>query len=272
MKQRTRVTNNVTITVLSLLCAISLVNGGEQCSVHNLSSSYKIANSCKEIYQLNSEETGNRSGYYWILSGNGITQQYCHMQALPECGEDIGWSQIANITGTDNCDGLNENEWRHLTFATQGNEVPECKQITDCPAVVTFPTHNTSYNKICGRVTAYVKKRIHNRKNIICDNSIDGISISVNSKGYIWVYAIMDGNNDDNISKVKGNHYYCDNLNNTDQILWSVERQIKMCNHSSPMMPWFYRELNHTINDDIKLQFHYNKRHFYIKQIELYIL
>jgi len=84
----------VAIALLLLYCASKLVAATEQCDTHQFSHPYYLGESCKEIYDWNTQ-THNRSGYYWLI--NPPRHAYCDMEQRVVCANIGGWTRIASV-------------------------------------------------------------------------------------------------------------------------------------------------------------------------------
>ena len=290
------------VAVVALVVSVSsiVMSKNQHCSDYDLGPSFILGHSCTEIYQQN-EEAHNRSGYYWILDGNNITQQYCHMGQLEHCGNSSPWTKIANIVITnessvEDCVKLITNFSVKPHNQSTGYTC-QIKAATNCTSI-TFPTNNRSYTEICGRVGAYTDRNMNAFKNStasIEDHYVDGISILIDSnpKKHVWTYAIGRSNTNRrgsncpgrNSSAIQppsfvGDNYYCDDDNrslNAEQPLWSSKlvctRNDTECVGDKPEQPWFHCETINTLNDDIVVKicskFTSQRKKIFISQLEL---
>ena len=261
--------------------------------------------SCEDIYN-NNPETDDKLGYYRI---NESHWTYCNMTGVAANGDFIstcagmggGWRRIVNIdiSAGDDCPG----EWRK---ATQSG-VSFCRVASDdrwtCSSA-NFSTNGISYQRVCGRARGYQKGdtiAFYGSKFVyrtIDQDYVSGLSItySSNPRQHIWTFASGRGerysiqlncpcsvNGGYSPSSFVGNNYYCESgsryfarydtylFNDT---LWDGAGCVDNCCDDTTQ-PWFYRQLNQTIQDDIEAricaygQFIY--RSTLIDQLELYI-
>ena len=262
--------------------------------------------SCEDIYN-NNPETGDKSGYYRI---NDSQWTYCNMTAIAAgiistcAGVGGGWRRIVNIdisTG-DDCPG----EWRK---ATQSG-VSFCRVASDdsntCSSA-SFSANGMSYQRMCGRARGYQKgftigfygsPTSFNRA--IDEDYVSGLSITYgsNPRQHIWTFAsglsethntiwncpcaVYPGNNP---PSYVNNNYYCESgsVNHPsahvyyfNDILWDgagCTGGSSCCNNTT--QPWFHRQLDHTIQDDIEARIcaydSFSSRSTLIDQLELYI-
>ena len=240
--------------------------------------------SCEDIYS-NNQESRDKSGYYRITNNEWV---YCDMTAVTltisrgdilSClGVDGIWKRIAgfNITAGDDC----PSPW----IKRSHNGVSFCIASTaaGCYSVF-YSTNGTSYQKVCGRASGYEKGSPSAFNCIGNECSIDGIyveglSITHGSpRQHVWTYAVgftdSTGQIHDcpcastsglNAPAFVGPHYYCESgalLHNSvnayylSDVLWDGQgcsAGNTCC--SDPNLPWFYRQLNQTTQDDIEVR------------------
>ena len=266
--------------------------------------------SCEDIYN-NNPETGDKSGYYRI---NDTQWTYCNMTASAIAAGDListcagvggGWRRIVNIdisTG-DDCPG----EWRKATQSS----VSFCRVASDDhqPACSSadFSTNGISYQRVCGRARGYQKGhtlafyRSHpNDNRAIDEDYVSGLSItySSNPRQHIWTFASGLSKTSNHVHNCPcavypgynppsyvSNNYYCESgsvnfpshaVYYFDDILWDGEGCTggsSCCDDTT--QPWFYRQLDHTIQDDIEARIcavgSFSTRSTLIDQLELYI-
>ena len=261
--------------------------------------------SCEDIYD-NNLETQNKSGYYRI---NDTQWTYCNMTEITARGDFIstcagvggGWRRIVNIniSAGDDCPG----EWRR---ATQSG-ISFCRVASDdfntCSSA-NFSTNGTSYQRVCGKARGYQKGDTrgfygtNNNNNIPIDQDyVSGLSItySSNPRQHIWTFASGRGekvpfrlgcpcsNTIAHSPSYVGSNYYCESaswyccnygtyfFNDT---LWDGAGCSDNCCDDTTQ-PWFFRQLNQTIQDDIEARIcsygNFSYRSVLIDQFELYI-
>ena len=217
-----------------------------------------------------------------------------------------GWRRIVNIniSAGDDCPG----EWRK---ASQSG-VSFCRVASDgghtCSSA-NFSTNGISYQRVCGRARGYQKGHTlgffgsySSYSKTIDENYVSGLSITYgsNPRKHIWTFAsgyseedrspftwncpcaVYPGNNP---LSVVGNNYYCESgsvgrptttIYYFNDILWDGSgclNENRCCDDTT--QPWFYRQLNQTIQDDIEARIcaHglFSARSNLIDQFELYI-
>ena len=234
--------------------------------------------SCEDIYN-NIIATRDKSGYYRITNNEWV---YCNMTAIAFSQRDLisscagvggVWKRIGgfNTTAGDNC----PSPWIKGSF----NNVTFCLGSTEAGCYsVNYSTNGTSYHRVCGRASAYQKGSTSAFHSSTGSSIIDGMSITHGSpRQHIWTYAVgfTDSANvvyncpcafygGPDAPAFVGSHYYCESGANltadvssyflTD-VLWDGEgcsAGNTCC--SDPNLPWFYRQLNGTTQDDIEVR------------------
>ena len=265
--------------------------------------------SCEDIY-INYPETQNKSGYYHMKENNKYQWTYCNFLTTQGSGDFIytcagvggGWRRIVNIdiSAGDDCPG----EWRK---ATQSG-VSFCRVASDgrtCSSA-SFSTNGISYQRVRGRARGYQKGATwgfygtHPSYNRTIDQDyVSGLSItfSSNPRQHIWTFASgysEEINGVDNCpcsvypghspSSFVGNNYYCESaplgypsittyyFNDT---LWDGAGCTSGTCCDDTTQPWFYHQLNQTIQDDVEARIcafgNFNYRSTLIDQLELYV-
>ena len=265
--------------------------------------------SCEDIYN-NFPETQNKSGYYRRKQNYKYQWTYCNMSTIQGSGNFIstcagvggGWRRIVNIniSAGDDCPG----EWRK---ATQSG-VSFCRVASDdsytCSSA-SFSTNGIRYQRVCGRARGYQKgntvafhgSRLHRYNKTIDQGYASGLSItySINPRQHIWTFTVGRGERDNTLFNCPcthsdvypspsfvGNNYYCESapwyftrqvyfFNDT---LWDGAGCVDHCCNDTTQ-PWFYRQLNHTTQDDIEARIceavKFIDGSTLIDQLELYI-
>ena len=238
--------------------------------------------SCEDVY-IKNVATRNKSGYYRINNNEWV---YCNMTAIAiafsrgdlisSCvGVDGTWKRIANfnITAGDNCPF----PWVKISH----NGVSFCIGSTAAGCYsVNYSTNGMSYQRVCGRASGYQKGTTDGFQGGTIDNAyIDGLSITHGSpRQHIWTYAMGFTDSGDfrsfncpctvfagpNPPTFVGSHYYCESGANStwahstyylSDILWDgagCSANNTCC--SDPNLPWFYRQLSQTTQDDIEVR------------------
>ena len=262
--------------------------------------------SCDDIYQVNKGSRGV-SGDYWIETSTGVHQVYCDMELQCD-GHKGGWMRIVDLDTSrgDDC----PNGW--TKFTTPDNPTYPSIDVCQSPETgagcfsTTYPVHNASYSKICGKARGYQKATtdafsLHSSTKSIDGPYVDGISITLGSpRKHVWTYAA--GITDDIDRGVwncpcaavpgapahafVGNDYYCESGTSgtqkydifTNDPLWDGDGCIHVNNNccANPSMPWFLRQFSLPHNEDIEVRLcrdeHYNNEATVIDQLQLYVL
>ena len=150
----------------------------------------RFAISCKELYQCN---PALPSGYYNITTPQGVERVYCDMNTT-NCGNITGgWMRAAYIDMTNPGNTCPDN----LTFTVQSStRMCRSSHTTAGCTSVTFPAHNLSYTKVCGRAHGYqyastdgFASSLHSVQTIE-GYYVDGISVTHGSpRNHIWTFA-----------------------------------------------------------------------------------
>ena len=237
--------------------------------------------SCEDLY-INNVATRDKSGYYRV----NIEWVYCNMTAIAfsrgailSCaGVDGVWERIAsfNITAGDDC----PSPW----VKSSHNGVNFCigSTATGCYSVI-YSTNGMSYQRVCGRASGYQKgspDAFNAGGNTIDSSYVEGLSITHGSspRQHIWTYAV--GLTDSGgytccacpcaaapgptPPSFVGSHYYCESGAGStidtgayylSDVLWDgagCSAGNTCC--SDPNLPWFYRQLSQTTQDDIEVR------------------
>ena len=150
----------------------------------------RCATSYKKLYQCN---PALPSGYYNIVTPQGVERVYCEMNTT-NCGNITGgWMRAAYIDMTDPGNTCPEN----LTYTVQSS-TRMCRSShtsAGCTSV-TFPTHMTPYTKVCGRARGYqyaspdsFLHTLHGQTSIE-GYYVDGLSVTHGGpRNHIWTFA-----------------------------------------------------------------------------------
>ena len=226
------------------------------------------ATSCKLIYECNPTTV---SGYYWVSTDSGPQQVYCEMNT-DRCGNITGgWTRVAHVNMTDpqqTCPSDLRNITSPLRMCTGQTGV-------GCTSVY-FPTLDLNFTQVCGRAGGYQYNSpdgldaVSTSKTI--DNPyVDGLSITYGTpRQHLWTYAA--GHNGRCACQANsgaapppsfvGQHFYCDGWPQQWQVRWHTEHRLwdgdgcptenTCCD--APNLPWFHRELNTVITNDIEVR------------------
>ena len=258
--------------------------------------------SCEDIYN-NNPETGDKSGYYRI---NNNQWTYCNMTEIviangdfiPICaGVGGGWRRIVNIniSAGDDCPG----EWRKDTQSGVSFCRPASDNSFTCSST-NFSTNGISYQRVCGRARGYQKGWTwgfyltyegpsgSSRMATIDESYVDGLSLTYGSNPckHIWTYTTGNSEASSNIANCPcpvspesdspsyvGDNYYCEAAFMYTPDIARYCLGGTCCDDTT--QPWFYRQLNQTIQDDIEARIcirgPFSTRSTLIDQLELFI-
>ena len=234
-----------------------------------------IATSCKELYQCN---PALPSGYYNITTPQGVERVYCDM-GTNNCGNITGgWIRAAYIDMTDPGNRCPES----LNFTVQSStRMCRSSHTTAGCTSVTFPAHNLSYTKVCGRAHAYQYASpdgfAHFGGQTIEGYYVDGISVTHGSpRKHIWTFAAgVSKDYDDNncpcaspypgpaAPPFVGENFFCESANPgrweyqwyLDDPLWDSQGCASGSTCCDRGGPWFTTTLSQEVSDDIELRF-----------------
>ena len=284
--------------LLVIVDGINIVVGCDDYSNYGITLSCP-GKSCSDIYQKNPNSHGI-SDQYIVKIGEILHFVYCDMNL--ECGGEKGWMRIADINAADgdSC----PSGWRKITSPTIACRAPNNN--AGCHSAY-FSTYNVPYNRVCGMVVGYQKGSTDGfqasiRKNSINRPYLDGVSITYGtSRKHLWSYAAGYNEYLDRSQAVTcpctsyggtpapsfvRHNYYCESgavfgeVNQgtyfTSDPLWDG----KGCTSSNsccsqPNLPWFYRHILVTINEDVEARICYNSpfenEAVLVKEIKLYV-
>ena len=241
--------------------------------------------SCESIFN-NYRGSRDKSGYYRIDNNEWV---YCNMTAIAiavsrgailSCAGVGGvWKRIAsfNITAGDDCPSpWVKSSHNNVSFCIPASTAAGCYSVN-------YSTNGMSYQKVCGRASGYQKGSPDGFASYTdVFDYFEGLSITHGSpRQHIWTYAVglTDSGNYPNVqyncpctsptyrgslpSDFVGSHYYCESgttnswtheAHYLSDVLWDGAgcSTGNMC-CSDPNLPWFYRQLNQTTQDDIKV-------------------
>ena len=239
--------------------------------------------SCEDIFNYY-RASRDKSGYYRIDNNEWV---YCNMTAIAiavsrgdlisSCvGVDGIWKRIAsfNITAGDDCPSpWVKSSHNGVSFCIPASTAAGCYSVN-------YSTNGMSYQRVCGRASGYQKGSpdAFFKFNDAFDY-FEGLSITHGSpRQHVWTYAVGTTESNRNVltncpcaifpgadpSAFVGSHYYCEsgagssfdiNTYYLSDVLWDgagCSAGNKCC--SDPNLPWFYRQLNQTIQDDIEVR------------------
>ncbi|XP_065918610.1 uncharacterized protein [Dysidea avara] len=275
------------IIVLVLHCAGKLVGTNEQCDFYQFDHPFYPGESCKEIYDSNTQ-THNRSGYYWLI--NPLRHVYCDMEQRSECGNIGGWTRIAsvNITRGDECPtGWNKSSHDGISFCRSPSDNGGCYRTL-------FSSKGISYQKVCGMARGYQK----GSPDAFVSN--DGVIITHGRNPRVHIWSYIAGHSDEDpefggfyncpCAVVPGqnsssNNYYCESGTNdrssssayylSDPLWDGFDCPTGNTCCDNPNLPWFYRELDMTTLDDVEVGIcpdeNISDEALLVDQLELYI-
>ena len=240
-----------------------------------------LPTSCSEL------ATSSPPGYYWVRSSDGsAVNVYCDM-ARHCCGSTGGWMRVAYLDMTDTSQQCPEG----FTLKSEPKRTCELIATRSCDSIL-YPSHNTQYSKVCGRVRAYqygaplAFRHYHNDDGTTIDSSyVSGMSIThgESPRKHIWTFAATYdeiSSYDSNLCPCTktdtpytgrvppfiGNDYFCDSGNRdwsnsepftffSEDPLWDGEGcgpTSSCCQFNSP--PWFCKELPQPTTDDVEVR------------------
>ena len=239
--------------------------------------------SCEDIY-INNVAIRDKSGYYRV----NIEWVYCNMTAIAfsrgailSCaGVDGVWERIAsfNITAGDNCPSpWVKSSHDNVSFCIPASTAAGCYSVN-------YSTNGISYQRVCGRVSGYQKGSpdAFYPGNTIDSIYVEGLSITHGSspRQHIWTYAVGVVGSGSSIHaccacpcaavpgatppSFVGSHYYCESGAGSSwnggtyylsDVLWDgAGCSVGNTCCSDPNLPWFYRQLSQTTQDDIEVR------------------
>ena len=253
--------------------------------------------SCSEVLESFPNAT---SGYYNITHSNGsIVSVYCDMEGS-NCDGNGGWLRVAYINMTQLDATCPQGLYNYIiggkTLCDKSHSLGG-----GCSSTF-FSVIGLNYTKVCGQVRGYQfgwpDAFYHGYSQNIDGYYVDGVSIThdSNPRQHIWTYAVGhdESRTDEGACPCSssyttpsyvGNDYYCEsgtaNVNaNTlygNDPLWDGQQchyhETTCC--TSPMMPWFIKQLNQLTTDDIELRMCTNEEYLDeatpIDIVEIYI-
>ena len=261
--------------------------------------------SCEDIYATNLTAR-DKSGYYRVINNEWV---YCNMTLVASefgrgdfilscAGVDGAWRRVASfdIAAGDDC----PSPW----VKSSNSGVNFCIPATTSAGCysVNYSTYGMSYQKVCGRASAYQKGSPDGFAGAgsIEGRYADGISITHGSpRQHIWtcVVGLTDSGSftayncpcavhgGPNPPTFVGSHYYCESGGGSNfdgatyhinDVLWDgagCSAQNTCCSH--PNLPWFYRQLSQNTQDDIEVRScvdeDFSNEAILITSLELYI-
>ena len=252
--------------------------------------------SCTAIHQLYPSAP---SGYYNITPDYGSKETvYCDMEG-DNCGGEGGWTRIANLNmtvpGTTCPEGLAQLSFNNADSDLCGRDIP-C--LGGCNSTV-FQTFGLNFTKVCGQVRGYQHGTTFAFYLGIMDLNLgylDGVSITYGSpRNHVWSYATgwhyFCPCNNGSVLPISpsfiGSDYYCETaviakslsthaLFSNDP-LWdglqcdSNEATDEAPCCTDPKLPWFVKELEESVTQDIELRVCVTEGNTLLEIIELYV-
>ena len=255
-----------------------------------------VTTSCKELYQCN---PALPSGYYNITTPQGVERVYCEMNTNNCDNITGGWTRAAYIDMTDPGKTCPEN----LTFTVQSSTRMCRSSLTAAGCTsVTFPAHNLSYTKVCGRAHGYQYASLDAFYNFQYQGQtiegyyVDGISVTHGSpRNHIWTFA-AGLSKDYNYSSWNcpcalypgpaappfvGEKFFCESANTgtwegqwyLDDPLWDSQGCASGSTCCDRGGPWFTTTLLKATSDDIEVRLctRYDSEDIAVEQLEIYI-
>ena len=250
------------------------------------------ATSCKNLYHSN---PALPSGYYNIVTPQGVERVYCEMNTA-NCGNITGgWMRAAyiDVTNKNNTcpEGLDVTVQASTRMCTRSHTGVGCSSVT-------FPTFDLPYTKVCGRARGYQYASPDAFDRSFSDASyIDGLLVTHgNSENLIWAFAA--GLSTDTYDTAKcpcddargrappsnvGEKYFCETGNTgvfelqwyLDNPLWDSQgcaANSTCCNRGGP---WFSTTLSQEVRDDIAVSWCFDQNpvdeDLAVDQLEIYV-
>ena len=257
--------------------------------------------SCEDIYDHH-PTTDDKPGYYRINNDQWV---FCNMTDIAYSRGDLisscvgvggTWKRIVNfnITAGDNCPSpWVKSSHNGVAFCINPSTTGGCYSVF-------YSTNGRHYEKVCGRASGYQKGSPDGFVGITSFfDYFEGLSITHGSpRQHIWTYAagLTDSGNSGNNCPCAviggqnpplfvGSHYYCEsgtgsswfgNVYYLSDALWDgagCSADNSCC--SNPNLPWFYRQLNQSSQDDIEVRLctdqSFDDEAVLISNLELYI-
>ena len=258
-----------------------------------------LPTSCKVLYQSNSALP---SGYYNIVTPQGMERVYCKMNTT-NCGNITGgWMRAAYIDMTNvsnTCpQGLTYTVESSTRMCTSSHSSAGCTSVT-------FPTRGVSYTKVCGRAIAYQRgsndgfHNYHSAGQLSLNNYVDGLSVTNgNPRSHIWTFAagLSKGGNYPNHNcpcalypgpaapPFVGENYFCESAISggfqngvwyLDDPLWDSQGCASGSTCCNPGGPWFTTTLSQEVSDDIEVRWCFDEESsnedIGVEQLEIFI-
>ena len=218
------------------------------------------------------------SGYYWVRTSNGsAVRVYCDMTR--SCGGVTGgWVRVAYLDKTNSSQngkcpsGFTEHTSFRVHTCRRDDTSAGCSSLR-------FTTHELSYSKVCGRITALADGApegfMRTNSTGINGTYVDGVSLTHGApRQHIWTFAATSNEanrmlscscNNSNTAGIPppeyvGNDYFCDtrfreSASDADLVLWQgtdCTSSNACCSFNNP--PWFYKQLPQPTTDDIEMR------------------
>ena len=233
-----------------------------------------VATSCKELYQCN---PALPSGYYNIMTPQGVERVYCEMNTA-NCGNVTGgWMRAAyiDVTNENNAcpEGLGVNVVNSTRMCTRSHTGGGCSSII-------FPTFGVPYTKVCGRARGYQFASPDAFGQLFPDSGfpdVEGLIVTHGSlRNHIWSFAAglsKDFDYPENCPcafphpgqaapSLVGDNYFCES-GNTGQFsfgqwylndpLWDSQGCASGSTCCDRGGPWFTTTLSLEVSDDIEV-------------------
>ena len=241
----------------------------------------EVATSCKELYHCN---PALPSGYYNIVTPQGVERVYCEMDTT-NCGNITGgWMRAAYIDMTNVSNICPQG----LTYTVASSTRMCTRSHTgrySCSSV-TFPTHGVPYTKVCGRARGYQFyategfSNFHNAgQTNLTDAYVSGLSVtSGNLQNHIWTFAAGPSKDYSSYTCCNcpcspypgptappfvGEHYFCESGNtgrhevsqwHLDDPLWDSQGCASGSTCCDRGGPWFTTTLNQEASSNIEVR------------------
>ena len=280
---------NILLVVLAISAATGQVAGqtlsGILCQLFLGDIPLCPASSCKEI--ADTSLWRSPYGLHWLTDGQNKSQAYCVETISPS--KSRGWMRVGYISSGSGCP-------LDLGQLTAGGKKLCAKRVNIGCSSVFFPSHGTSYSKVCGKVYGYQKdtldgfRRLHYCPGCTIDQQyVDGVSITHGSpRQHIWTLGAGhdsnscpcgDGASLPHFPSFVGQDYFCDiedrNSYTYDSRLWDGHSCRYDGERCCEKANWFCKDLPQSTTDDIEFRVCADERRanedVYIEYAEIYV-
>ena len=256
----------------------------------------ELPTSCKNLYQCN---PALPSGYYNIVTPQGVERVYCEMNTT-NCGDITGgWMRVAHIDMTD----VNNTCPQGLSYTVESNTRMCASNIIPGCTSITFSSNRVPYTKVCGRARGYQQgpteefSGYHAGGQSLEGYYVEGLSVTHSTpRNHVWTFAAGITKDIASYSypcpcaefhhlaepPFVGEKYFCESGNSgpfewyewyLDDPLWDSQGCTNgtCCDRGGP---WFSTTLSQEVSDDIEVRWchtHSAGRNFGVDQLEIFL-